>query len=700
MAEPLVRATLDGREIAVARGTTILEAARGVGVEIPTLCHVEGLEPASSCFLCCVQIEGRRQLSPACAMPVAEGMVIVSDSADVRASRRTALELLLSDHAGDCVAPCAARCPADLDIPDFLHPLAAGGLGDAMDVLWRRLPLAGSLGRICPRLCESHCRRSHHDEGLAIGQLHRWVADRNARATRPREPRPGAPTGFSVGIVGAGPAGLSAALFLLQHGHAATLYDAHSRPGGMLRYGIPAYRLPREALDAEIDVVRRLGAEFRLGARWGEDFSLAQLRARHDAVFLAIGAQRSRSLDCEGAALALDALTLLAGVARGETPDLGRQAIVVGGGNTAMDAARSAVRLGAEVRVVYRRTEREMPCLLEEVRDAREEGVEIDFLVAPERLARGPGGGLELVCRRTALGEPDASGRRQPLPVPGSETAYRCDTVVAATGQRVATRLPESEGLAVTARGIAADPRTLATNLPGVFAGGDAVLGADLAVRAVAAGRLAATAIDQYVRGAAVVGLDGQVDSAFEPLDETELAELFRGIERASRAATPRLAAQTRVRSFAEVDGGLSAEAALREARRCLSCGCSAAAGCGVRRYATEYQADPTRFAGVRRRLARDESHPEVSYEPGKCILCDACVRIARQASEELGVALVGRGFQVAMGVPFGGPLADGLRRAAERCAAACPTGALSLRRERACDLAGCGGSRLVTLGS
>ena len=248
-----VTLTIDGRTATVDEGRTVLEAARSLGIEIPTLCHVEGLEPVSACFLCCVQVEGTRALSPSCALPAADGMVVTTASDDIRAARRTALELLLSDHAGECVAPCAARCPAGLDVPGFVYEIASGENGRAIARIHERLPLPGALGRVCPRLCEESCRRCDWDhEGLAIGALHRHAADRNLEAASPSLPRPGRPTGKSVAIVGAGPAGLTAAFYLLQQGHACTLFDAHPLPGGMLRYGIPEYRLPRAALDAEI----------------------------------------------------------------------------------------------------------------------------------------------------------------------------------------------------------------------------------------------------------------------------------------------------------------------------------------------------------------------------------------------------------------------------------------------------------------
>jgi formate dehydrogenase major subunit len=689
-----VTLTIDGRTATVDEGRTVLEAARSLGIEIPTLCHVEGLEPVSACFLCCVQVEGTRTLSPSCALPAADGMVVTTASDDIRAARRTALELLLSDHAGECVAPCAARCPAGLDVPGFVYEIASGENGRAMERIHERLSLPGSLGRVCPRLCEQSCRRCEWDhEGLAIGALHRHAADRNLEAASPALPRPGRPTGKSVAIIGAGPAGLTAAFYLLQQGHACTLFDAHPLPGGMLRYGIPEYRLPRAALDAEIRVVAQLGAAFRMNRHWGRDFSLADLRREHDAVFLAIGAQRSSRLHCEGADLALSGIGFLREVAEGGRPDLGRRVVVIGGGNTAMDCARTARRLGAEVRVLYRRTRREMPCLMEEVEGAEAEGVAVEVLVAPVRVERGGDGrALRLVCQRMELGEPDESGRRRPVPVVGSDFPVECDAVVAAVGQAVDRERAGAEGLALTDRGLAADPRTLATTLPGVFAGGDAVLGADLAVRAVAAGRVAAVSIDQYLSGRPVTGPEDLVAIALRPVDDDERAAILREIEKAKRVETLLLEPERRTSGFEEIDRGLDDERARREALRCLSCGCAKAGGCGLRRWATAYLADPYRFLGRRRRFDRDASHPEVVYEPGKCVMCDACVRIAAAAGEDPGLSIVGRGFDVSVAVPFGAPLSLGLRRVARQCAEACPTGAIALRTARACDLAGCGG--------
>jgi formate dehydrogenase major subunit len=689
-----VTLTIDGREVTVEQGTTVLQAARRAGIEIPTLCHVEGLEPPAACFLCCVQVEGVGRLSPSCALPAAHGMVVTTDSDDIRAARKMALELLLSDHAGDCIAPCSAGCPAGLDVSAYVYEIASGQLDRAMEVIFDRLSLPGTLGRVCPRLCEENCRRCDYDhQGLAIAALHRYATDRNQVADKQVFPAPGQTSGKSVAIVGAGPAGLSAAFYLRQRGHACTLFDAHSQPGGMLRYGIPEYRLPRTALDDEIRVIERLGAEFRMNTRWGRDFRLADLRREHDAVFVGIGAQLSTGLRCEGEELALSGLDFLRRAANGESPSLGRRVLVIGGGNTAMDASRTAVRLGAEVRVLYRRTRQEMPCLMEEVEGAEEEGVKVEYLVAPVHLSQlGNGHALRLVCQRMELGEPDHSGRRRPVPIPDSEFEVDCDTVIAAVGQAVERRLAESEGLKVTDWGLWTDPTTLATNLPGVFAGGDAVLGADLAVRAVAAGRVAATSIDQFLSGQPVTGPKEWTAIALQPVDDGERAAMFREIELTARVPTATLDMQHRLASFDEVDLGLDDEQARQEALRCMSCNCRKAAGCRLRQYATEYGAEPYRFLGRRRRFEQDTSHPEIVYEPGKCIMCDACVRIAAEAGEQLGLSIAGRGFDVSVAVPFDQPLSEGLREAARRCAEACPTGALSLRTARSCDLASCSG--------
>jgi formate dehydrogenase major subunit len=709
----MVTLTIDDRTCTVAEGTTILDAARRLGIRIPTLCHVDGFPASASCFLCAVQVGGKEALTPSCAVPVSDGMVVLTGTEEVRASRKMVLELLLSDHVGDCVGPCSIGCPARFDIPGFLTELSAGEFRRGAEMASDFLTLPRALGRICPRLCEQRCHQSDAGDAVSIASLHRYAADRDAAlpasgpdvtrgveggaSARPHPsdagpatssryvPRKDRATGKRAAIVGAGPAGLTAAYHLLRRGHAVALFDAHDVPGGMLRHGIPAFRLPHDVLADEVEIIRQLGAEFRMRQRLGADLTLETLRSEFDAVFLAIGAQRSRALDCPGEELALDAIDLLARVAEGRPPSLGGSVLVVGGGNTAMDASRTAVRLGAEsVTLLYRRSRREMPCLMAEVEAAESEGVTIETLVAPVALQR-QGDGVRLTCLRMKLGTPDLQGRPRPVPIPGSGFAIDAACVISAIGQVVDSATLGAEGLALSPRGIAANAVTLETSLPGVFAGGDGVTGPDLAVRAVAAGKLAAISIDQYLGGRPVQGDPEMVSVVMGKLDELELAEFFRGIEQSPRTPVPHPPLDTRVRSFEEVEPGLTAEVAAREASRCLNCGCSKATTCHLRQLATEYGADPLRFQGARRKFRRDNSHPEIVYEPGKCILCGACVAVAEAAGEALGLAIVGRGFEAAVAVPLQGTMIEALPKAAEQVAAACPTGAFAMKG------AGCG---------
>lgn len=677
----MVKLTIDGRETSVEEGKTILDAARRLGIRIPTLCHVDNFPPAASCFLCAVQVEGRASLSPSCAMPAVEGMVVCTNSDEVRASRKMALELLLSDHVGDCIGPCRTGCPARFDIPGFLTQVSAGDLRRSAEIALDFLTLPAALGRICPRLCEQRCRRCETGESLSVGNLHRFTADRDMASEARYIPRKDRASGKRVAIVGAGPAGLAAAYHLLRRGHAVILFDALPAPGGMLRWGIPEFRLPRHVLDREIEAIRILGGEFRMQSRLGSDFTLNDLRRDFDAVFLAIGAQGSRGLDCPGEELALPAVEFLAKVAGDHFAQIGSDVLVVGGGNTAIDTSRTAIRLGAQaVTVLYRRTRREMPCLMSEVEAAEAEGVRLETLVAPVRLENNGSGKLRLTCMRMELEAPDESGRARPVPIPGSEFTREATCVIAAIGQKVEAGSLGAGELRLSRRGIAVDPGTLVTNLDGVFAGGDAVTGADLAVRAVASGKLAAASIDQYVGGRPVCGNPEMVSVLIGKLDEEELAEFFREIEESPRAAMPELPLEKRLHSFEEVELGFSAEVALREAARCMNCGCWKATTCQLRQYATEYGADPLRFAGARREFHRDTSHPEIVYEPGKCILCGACVTAAAEAGEGLGLAIVGRGFEAAVAVPLRGTMIEALPTAARRAAEVCPTGAFALK--------------------
>jgi ferredoxin len=283
------RLVIDSQEVEIEPGRTVLDAARRLGIDIPALCFLEGRPPATSCMLCLVKRCDTGELAPSCALRAEEGLVIESETPEVRDARRAALSLLLGDHLGDCEAPCHAICPAHMNIPRMIRQIAAGRLDDAIATVKADIALPGVLGRICPAPCERGCRRAAADEPVAICLLKRFVADADLAEARPYLPPRRQEKGRKVAIVGAGPAGLAAAYYLLQDGYACTLFDARDEPGGMLRYGVQRDRLPLDVLDAEIDAVRRLGAVWRMATPIGEEIALADLRSDFDAVFLAVG---------------------------------------------------------------------------------------------------------------------------------------------------------------------------------------------------------------------------------------------------------------------------------------------------------------------------------------------------------------------------------------------------------------------------
>jgi len=295
-----VRLKIDGREVEVPRGATVLQAARALGIAIPTLCHAEGLPPSTSCMVCLVKIKGRDALVPSCAAPVEEGMEVASDTEEVRAARKAALELLLSDHVGDCVAPCQAVCPAHMEIPLMLRQIAAGAHGDALKTVKRAIALPATLGRICPAPCEKGCRRAARDAPVSICLLKRFVADVDLDSGAPHRPACAPPSGRKVAIAGAGPAGLAAAYHLLQAGHACTLFDPSDAPGGALRREIEPGRLPPAVLDAEIARVLELGAEFAANTPVGPGLTLRRLRDGFDAVLVATGPLSAETLQALG----------------------------------------------------------------------------------------------------------------------------------------------------------------------------------------------------------------------------------------------------------------------------------------------------------------------------------------------------------------------------------------------------------------
>jgi NADPH-dependent glutamate synthase beta subunit-like oxidoreductase/ferredoxin len=518
------RLTIDDRSVEVDKGATILDAAEKLGIPIPTMCFLKGCTPLTSCMLCVVRVEGMNGLVPACATVAEEGMQVETVSEQIHQARVTALELLLSDHVGDCMGPCHTTCPARMNIPLMIRQIGAGRLADAIATVKEDIALPAVLGRICPAPCERACRRAQLDDAVSICLLKRYVADVDLQSSKPYSPPCDLDQDKRVAIVGAGPAGLAAAYYLRQNGFGCTIFDDHDKPGGMLQYGVPDDELPKDVLDKEIDLIFRLGVDFQAGTRIGAALSLADLQKDFDAVFLAVG--------------------------------------------------------------------------LLETQDSQWLGLEL-----------GP-------------------------------------------------------------KGIQVNAQTYQTKLPGIFAGGDAVRKRKLAVRAVADGKEAVVSIAQFLSGLQVTGPDKPFNTRIGRLTDGEI-ERFAATASTEPLVTP------------DAKGaGFTDSQARDEAARCLHCDCRKPDACKLRHYAHLYGARPGRYKDDRRPFVQHLQHPDVIFEPAKCIHCGLCIQIASEAGEALGLTFIGRGFDVQVTVPFDRSIAEGLKSTAAQCVTACPTGALAFKEK------------------
>lgn len=673
-----IKLIINGKEVVGQKGETVLKIAKDNGIEIPTLCHSEAVKVYGACGLCTVEIEGSPKLFRACATVAADGMVVHTNTERVCRSRKIALELLMSDHNGDCKGPCTLNCPAGTDCQGYVKLIADGDYHGAVKLIKEKLPLPASIGRVCPHPCETACRRKMVEEPISIAHLKFFAADKDL-AENTFTPEVAKESGKKVAVIGGGPAGLTAAYFLRLKGHSVTVFDAMAKMGGMLRYGIPSYRLSKKVLDREIAEIEKLGVEMKNGVKVGSDITLEEIRSQYDAVFIGIGAWKSSSMRCvgedlEGVLGGIDFLREVSLFNSGDTDkvDLGKRVAVVGGGNTAMDACRSAVRLGAEkVYVIYRRTRSEMPAEDIEIEEAMEEGVEFKFLCNPAEIIGENGKVKTVKLQVMELGEADASGRRSPVAVEGKFEYLDVDNVICAIGQTISAE--GFETIEKTQRGmICADENSFRTSLEGVFAGGDATnRGASIAIAAIGEANKAAAVMDAYLSG-----LDVPYRKPFVS-EKVVTPESFADREKAPRAKMPTRPADERKFDFDEIYLGLSEEEARREASRCLSCGCHDYGECKLIKYADDYRVDPQRLAGEKNIIKKEASLVSIERDQSKCILCSLCVRVCDEVAKKGLLGLVGRGFGTVIKAEFNDPDAVADCASCHLCVDECPTGAL-----------------------
>lgn len=689
---------LNSDEIEFPEKTTILDFLRQENKHIPAVCKMKELDPYGSCRLCLVDVNNR--VLPACSTYPRENDTVQTSSNDIIEIRKSALELMLSDHVGDCLGPCVWGCPTHSQVQNYLALLANGKYHESVSLMKKDYILPAALGRVCPAFCERDCRRHLVDDPVGIRQLKRFAADYDLEHG-PWMPEIPKSTGKHIAVIGGGPAGLANAYYLRIKGHDVTIYEAQPELGGMLRYGIPEYRLPKDILRKDIDTVIKTGINVKTNTKVGKDITFDELRKKYDAVFVGIGAWESFTLQLEGCEMpgVMDAVDFLYKVSTGEKVNLGQNVMVVGGGNSAMDVARTAKRLGANVTITYRRTKNEMPAEKIEIEEAEEEGIHFNTLANPVKvLGTKKVGQVELV--RMELGEPDESGRCRPIVCEGSNYCIDIDTLIFAIGQRSDLPFIEKAGLENNRGWIVHDKTTYETNLEGVFTGGDIAISPATVIEAIATGKEAAIMMDIYLKGK-LPDYKAALEKPWEHLDvieeDEELKELllsyrpynhwkkvteedYKEEERIPRVKAKILPPEKRASTFEEVEATITEEQALTEVNRCMACGCLEAFNCKLREYAKVYGCEQDSFEGRLQKDPIDESHEFVILDNNKCILCGRCVNLTHEITGEGLIDNLNRGFPTKNAPPVGTKLGEVAGDFIGNFVDDCPTGAFALK--------------------
>lgn len=680
--------TVNDRSHKVRPGKTILETLISLNVKIPHLCHDTRIDKSlASCGMCVVEIVGEERFVKSCETLIRDSMVIRSTSDAIESYRKLRLEQILSDHNADCVAPCQTTCPADIDIQGYLRQVRNRNFSAAIRIIKEKNPFPLSCGRVCPHPCESECRRSLTDSPVGINHVKRFVSDFDIDSIEPYKPVMEKSTGKRIAIVGAGPSGLSAAYYSAIKGHDVTVFERQPEAGGMLRYGIPEYRLPKEVLDREIDTIKSLGVKILTGKSLETHFRLEDLQRDFDAVYLGLGSWRANPLRIEGehSVGVWLGIHFLEAVAKKTRFNLGKKVMVIGGGNTAVDCARTALRMGAEkVILAYRRSRNEMPAESYEVEEAVEEGVEMVFLSMPTRIMANEYrivGGVEFL--RMELGEPDRSGRRKVTPVDGSEFTIEADTVIGAIGQSTNTSyLWDDLPVKLNRWGdVEINGRTMESSIAKVFSGGDCVTGPATVIQAVAAGKQAAESMDMFINRGYAPELKEDYSCSRGSLEDLPRHE-FETLPRIERTQMAGIAMDKRLSGFDEVERGFSEDEAVREAGRCLECGCSERKDCSLRNTSSDH--------GIAHKKPMKEinytglvlDHPFIIRDHNKCISCGRCINVCKDLEGPDVLHFYMKDSKLVVGTKTGAPLEETDCVSCGQCLTACPCGALDHKRE------------------
>ena len=679
-----IKVTVNGREMEVYDELTILQALIQEGVDIPHLCYDIRLDRANgNCGLCVVELgTGTEQRDvKSCQTPIREGMTIVTNSQKLHDYRKIRLEQLLSDHNADCVAPCITTCPDNIDIQKYLRHTQTGNFNEALQVIKETNPFPVVCGRVCPHPCEAKCRRNLVDSPVAINHVKRFLADLDIDGGTPWMPPLRPSTGKKIAVIGAGPSGMTAAYYSAINGHDVTIFERQPKAGGMMRYGIPEYRLPKATLDKEITLIRNMGVKLITEKAIGKHILLADLQRDFDAVYLAIGSWGATPIQFEGVWMGIQ---YLEHNIKGIDTKTGRHVAVIGGGNTAIDCARTAIRNGAEkVTILYRRSREEMPAEPYEIEEAIHEGVEMLFLISPERIETR-GDKKFLHCTKMELGEPDRSGRRRPIPIEGSEIVLQADTVIGAIGQSTDTRFLYNDlPVKLNAWGdVDINGRTFETSEQKIFAGGDCVTGPATVIQAIAAGRHAAESIDSFLTKGYVKEHRKDYKCNRGTLEDLPKWE-FEEMPKFDRAVMPALDPAERRKSYAEVELGLTREQAVAEAERCLQCGCKSRYDCNLRNVASEHEIFFTKASHERPYFPIVEDHPFITRDQNKCISCGRCIAACAEVEgPDILTFYIKNGRQL-VGTKSGLPLEETDCISCGHCVNACPCGALRYKSEK-----------------